>query len=74
MDIEFATTEELISELTSRTTFVGMVIYSAVENRSPETVHNNFQIKTNIAPPDAFQVINHIATHINRGEYYNQDF
>lgn len=45
MDLEFYTTDELIEELTKRTTFAGIVIRSEIEPKSERiTVHQNWDV------------------------------
>lgn len=45
MELEFCTTEELVDELTKRTTFAGIVIRSENEARGSEiAIHQNWDI------------------------------
>lgn len=45
MDLDFYTTDELIDELTRRTTFAGIVIRSTIEPKSEKiVVHQNWDI------------------------------
>jgi hypothetical protein len=44
MDVSFYATTELIDELTKRSTFAGIVIYSEKESRGEITVHQNWNI------------------------------
>lgn len=42
LDIELFTTKELINELVSRNTFVGVLIYSTDEHKLCSQFHNDF--------------------------------
>lgn len=69
MDIEFATTEELITELIVRATFVGAIIHSTTEHRSPDMVHCHFQISTNLTDKDLSTLLGHAGDRIKAGDY-----
>jgi hypothetical protein len=69
MDLEFATTDELASELICRATFVGAVIHSTTEHRSPNTVHANFQISTNMSDEDLSTLLGYAVESIRNGTY-----
>ena len=45
MDLELCSTDELVNELTRRTTFAGIIIHSEKECRGKEiTIHQNWDI------------------------------
>jgi hypothetical protein len=69
MELAFATTEELVAELISRTTFVGAVIQSAMEHRSPNTVHSHFQISTNLDDNSLSILLNKTIAKLSTGDF-----
>jgi len=46
MELEFATTGEILTELFNRKTFIGVIISSAKEHLSPHTNHDDFRMST----------------------------
>lgn len=48
MDLELATTAELIRELTKRETFVGLVLFSQQEQKVSGQYHDNFAMHTTL--------------------------
>ena len=44
MELELATTEELIAELINRRTFVGLIMYSLDERKFTDQVHEKFKL------------------------------
>lgn len=69
MDLAFATTEELITELIRRETFVVAVVHSKTEHRGPKTVHSNFQISTNMDDESLSAVLNETVYRLRNGNY-----
>jgi len=59
MEIELATTEELVLELMSRKTFVGLILKSQDEQRSPEQVHEKFDLYTMGGEQATVQMLEH---------------
>lgn len=57
VDLELATNKELISELTERHNFVGVVVYSTDEHLKEGQVHNSFAIMARGGDKDAISVL-----------------
>ena len=57
MELHLATNQELIDELIERTNFVGAVIYSMDEHRSPDQEHNNFGLKTRCGDKESTRML-----------------
>ena len=68
MELEFATTEELVMELVRRPTFVGAVMHSTTEHRSPTTEHDHFQICTNLVGDDLESLLLKCTAAVVRGD------
>lgn len=58
MDLELATTEELIKELYNRKTFAGAIVYSTQEHTLPTTPHDEFKLLFTIHPDDLLTLLN----------------
>lgn len=52
MDLELATTQELIDELLGRKTFVGFVAFSEDDHKFAGQTHKNFRTITNMNPEE----------------------
>lgn len=72
MNLEFATTDELITELLHRTTFVGMVIHSTNEHRDPDMIHHSFQISTNLSDANMTRLLGMVTSTVENGEHTEQ--
>ena len=60
MDIEIATTKELIDELINRQTFVGVVISSDDVHRTDSQKHQKFTVKTSLDTENLLKLIDQI--------------
>jgi len=57
MELELASTQELIEELSKRTTFVGMIIWSPDEHRVPGQCHDDFRMFTSINTDGTLKIL-----------------
>lgn len=60
MELNLATSEELIEELLSRSTFVGAVIRSEDEHTRDGQIHSNFKFSTTVPTeclPKFFEIV-----------------
>lgn len=48
MEIEFASTKELVAELQKRSTFAGLIMWSPDEHKKDGQTHNDFQLFTSV--------------------------
>ncbi len=57
MSLEFSTTDELITELTNRSTFVGVIVASTAEQKNPNQKHDNFNCFTTMDGDGTIQIL-----------------
>ncbi len=61
--LQFATTQELIQELMHRSSFVGILIYSPVENRSG-VIHKDFHVISTVERKQMIKVADSVISAI----------
>lgn len=57
MELELATTAELIQELYNRNTFAGCVVYSDKEHTDEDTKHDTFALMSTIDSADLIEIL-----------------
>jgi hypothetical protein len=55
--LETCGTKDLIDELISRKTFVGVIIYSNNEHKHEDQIHQDFDLKTSFQKEDAVKLL-----------------
>lgn len=67
MDIEFASTKELIQELRKRSTFAGLILWSPDEHREDGQTHSDFQLFTSVDDEQSVKLLE-LASHSIKNE------
>lgn len=65
-ELELHTTDELIQELLSRSTFIGVIIYAADEHRSDEQIHDDFRLYSTTDEEGTLKILQHGVHVLNR--------
>lgn len=55
--LELATTEELITELFNRATFLGVLVFSTDPHKFPNQVHERIEIRHSLPQEDAVEFL-----------------
>lgn len=66
MELELATTKEIISELLARKTFAGIIIVSPEQHLREEQVHNCFDLFTAADVDTTIEILEHALTSIKQ--------
>jgi hypothetical protein len=60
MDLDLATTSELMEELFKRETFAGIVVFSVDEHKFDTQIHNKFALMTNLSSAQTCKVLQQV--------------
>ena len=64
MELELATTKELLDELTNRYCFTGIVIWSDKETINENQNHQDFEVFSSLTPEDTSYLLKGVADEI----------